>query len=323
MRKENLGSWIDELKQFQETVEGIEAGGFATAELRRHAIIDAIHSLTRRWLGRLTERLREGPLPGWQEKAEKENLHPDFSSWLAEAVAHVDRQCATLAPEPPAPDTPDKDLTPAALAESFRSQAPSMTRIALEAICREWQSRFDEALLLPLREQIKAAEEEYKQLENNIENKLGRKDLKSRVKALKSEIASLSAKSGAMAERVREWRCTEAEKWVDWLATQPLYDEFTSLDGRRPIPQTIAELVSQESQYAPDVNDGVRVNIAPLQKAGILARDVLATKDVEKAIADRAEWRADERRWCRQGVLPQPGWWPEPKVSTKEGEEPA
>jgi hypothetical protein len=51
------------------------------------------------------------------------------------------------------------------------------------------------------------------------------------------------------------------------------------------------------------------VNIAPLQRAGLLAADVLAAKDVEKAIADRAEWRADERRWCREGKLPQPGWW--------------
>lgn len=322
-RKPRLGFWIDELKQFQETLEGIEAGGFATPELRRYAIIDAIHSLTRRWLGRLARQLRGGPLPGWQEKAEKENLHPDFPCWLAEAVEHVDRLCATVAPDPPAPDTPDKELTPVALAEAFRGQAPSMIRKALEAVCRGWQSQFDKALLQPIREQVKAAEQEYKQLEDNIENKLSRKDLKSRVKALKSEIASLSAKSGALAERIREWRCTEAETWLDWLAMQPLYDEFTSLDGRRPIPQTVAELISQESQYVPDVNDGVRVNIAPLQKAGILARDVLAAKDVEKAIADRAEWRADERRWCRQGVLPHPGWWPEPNASTKEGEETA
>jgi hypothetical protein len=63
--------------------------------------------------------------------------------------------------------------------------------------------------------------------------------------------------------------------------------------------------------YNPDLNDGVRVNIAPLQRAGLLASDVLAAKDVEKAIADRAEWRADERRWCRDGKLARPCWWPE------------
>jgi hypothetical protein len=67
--------------------------------------------------------------------------------------------------------------------------------------------------------------------------------------------------------------------------------------------------VGQERRYDPDLNDGVRVNIAPLQRAGLLAADVLA-KDVEKAIADRAEWRSDERRWCREGKLPRPGWWP-------------
>lgn len=42
-----------------------------------------------------------------------------------------------------------------------------------------------------------------------------------------------------------------------------------------------------------------------------MAADVLAAKDVDKAIADRAEWRADERRWAREGKLPRPGWWKE------------
>jgi hypothetical protein len=86
-----------------------------------------------------------------------------------------------------------------------------------------------------------------------------------------------------------------------------------SLDGRRPPPGTIAEFIAQESLYAPDINDGVRVNIAPLQKAGILAAEVLAAKDLDKAIADRADWRSDERRWVREGKLPQPGWWAEQK----------
>ena len=117
------------------------------------------------------------------------------------------------------------------------------------------------------------------------------------------------------------WRLPEAEEWVEWLATQPLYDEFASHDGRRSVPNTVADFVSQESQYAPDINDGVRVNIAPLQKAGILARDVLAAKDVDKAIADRAEWRADERRWCRQGVLPRPGWWPEVRITATDAQD--
>lgn len=68
-------------------------------------------------------------------------------------------------------------------------------------------------------------------------------------------------------------------------------------------------------RYDPDGNDGVHVNIAPLQKAQLLSVPVLAAKDVDNAIADRATWRADERRWCRTGKLPRPGWWSEERLS--------
>ena len=91
-------------------------------------------------------------------------------------------------------------------------------------------------------------------------------------------------------------------------ADEPL-DRWTSRDGQASHPTNRAEFEAQEMRYDPDLNDGVRVNIAPLQKFGLLAADVLDAKDLEKAIADRAEWRADERRWCREGKLPQPGWW--------------
>ena len=91
---------------------------------------------------------------------------------------------------------------------------------------------------------------------------------------------------------------------------EPL-DKWCSLDGTRLVPDNQDALLQQESGYFPDINDGVRVNIAPLQKAGLLAADVLSKKDVDKAIADRAQWRADERRWCRENKLPQPGWWPD------------
>ena len=100
----------------------------------------------------------------------------------------------------------------------------------------------------------------------------------------------------------------------DFGANEP-NDKWTSRDGRTPAPASRDVLMAQESRYDPDLNDGVRVNIAPLQRAGLLAANVLATKDVEQAIADRAEWRGDERRWCRDGKLPRPGWW----VTTAEG----
>jgi hypothetical protein len=97
---------------------------------------------------------------------------------------------------------------------------------------------------------------------------------------------------------------------LDSIATQEPLDKWTSRDGRAPHPTTREAFLAQEQRYDPDLNDGVRVNVAPLQRAELLAVDVLAAKDVEKAIADRASWRADERRWCREGKLPQPGWWP-------------
>ena len=92
------------------------------------------------------------------------------------------------------------------------------------------------------------------------------------------------------------------------VAREPV-DRWCSPDGVKAPPEDRAALLRQEQRYIPDLNDGVRVNIAPLQKAGLLAADVLAKKDLDKAIADRAEWRADERRWVREGKLPRPGWW--------------
>jgi hypothetical protein len=49
---------------------------------------------------------------------------------------------------------------------------------------------------------------------------------------------------------------------------------------------------------------------------GLLETSVLAGKDMEEAIADRAARRDDERRWCREGKLPKPGW----RVQRKKGE---
>jgi hypothetical protein len=93
------------------------------------------------------------------------------------------------------------------------------------------------------------------------------------------------------------------------MAGQEMYDQLSNLNGKRPPPQTVAEFIRKEGLYQSDINEGVRVNIAPLQKAGLLTADLLAGKDVDKAIADRAAWRDDERRWCREGKLPKPGWW--------------
>ena len=96
---------------------------------------------------------------------------------------------------------------------------------------------------------------------------------------------------------------------LNLIANMEPPDRWTSPDGKREQPRDRNAFLAQEKRYDPDINDGVRVNIAPLQSAGLLAADVLATKDLGKAISDRAEWRADERRWCREGKLLHPGWW--------------
>jgi hypothetical protein len=101
---------------------------------------------------------------------------------------------------------------------------------------------------------------------------------------------------------------------LDAVAANEPLDKWTRSGAA---PTSREAFLAQERKYAPDLNDGIRVNISPLQRAGLLAADVLAAKDVEKAIADRAHWRADERRWCREGKLPGPGWWPEGVAEVK------
>jgi hypothetical protein len=73
-------------------------------------------------------------------------------------------------------------------------------------------------------------------------------------------------------------------------------------------PASREDFLRQEQAWRVDLNDGVRVNIAPIQFAGLLISDVLKAADAKKAIADRARWRSDERRWVRAGKLPRCGW---------------
>ncbi len=146
------------------------------------------------------------------------------------------------------------------------------------------------------------------------------KEVKAKIKKFSEEMDSKAGKAQAIRDAIQAWRLPDPiPASLDFSPSSPnlppLFDQVASLDERRSPPKTIADFIAQESLYAPDINDGVRVNIAPLQKAGVLAADVLAAKDVDKAIADRAEWRSDERRWVREGKLPQPGWW---KVSKED-----
>ncbi len=96
--------------------------------------------------------------------------------------------------------------------------------------------------------------------------------------------------------------CPELQRF---MALEPL-DHWSGNGYLAPTSRD--ELLRNEQTWHVDINDGVRVNIAPLQLAGVLASDVLKIADAKKALADRARWRADERRWVRDGKLPRCGW---------------
>ncbi|HVB25511.1 MAG TPA: hypothetical protein VNG51_26475 [Ktedonobacteraceae bacterium] len=90
------------------------------------------------------------------------------------------------------------------------------------------------------------------------------------------------------------------------LADEPL-DRWSG-DGLQA-PKNADALYRAEKAWQVDINDGVRVNIAPLQLAGVLTSVVLAkASDAKKALIDRSRWRSDERRWVRAGKLPRCGW---------------
>jgi hypothetical protein len=100
------------------------------------------------------------------------------------------------------------------------------------------------------------------------------------------------------------------------LANEPL-DRWSG-DGVTS-PASRDDLVRAERAWRVDLNDGVRVNIAPVRLAGLLAGDVLKAVDTTKAIADRTRWRADERRWVREGKLSRYGWMPDSVPEVRRG----
>lgn len=96
---------------------------------------------------------------------------------------------------------------------------------------------------------------------------------------------------------------------LDKICENETLDRWTHDGFLAPI--SFEDFQRQEQAWRVDLNDGVRVNIAPVQMAGLLVSDVLKAADAKKAIADRARWRADERRWVRAGKLPRCGWMPD------------
>jgi len=323
-RKNLLMERIQELKAFDAVVTDAGVSGFGPVplqpQLRQCAMNDAMLCLKARWLKRLSSVIQEGPLADWRRQADETGLHAEFSTWVMDAVTHLDYHCTVVGPQPPIEKTLDRDPTAKDLAAMICAESEAMLTGAMKYACLVWWKSFDATILKPISEKIRDAKKELQALKERsldpkidpkeyLENKRKMSALKSDVKAWQEEMAVKFGQGHAVREAIDAWPCPEALTWESWLAGQAMYDQLSGLNGKRPPPHTVAEFIRQESLYQPDINDGVRVNIAPLQKAGLLTADVLAGKDVDKAIADRAAWRDDERRWCREGKLPKPGWW--------------
>ena len=324
-RKVQLDNWIDELQAFDAKLEAVTMSGFGPEKLHSHlrqsAIDDAILQLKSAWLAKLGETIQKGPLATWVKAAADAGLDCPLGEWIKEAFDHLNYHCFAVGVKPPKESTLKDDPGSSVLAALICPEAKKMVKGAIQLANEEWWKKFDDALLSPIKAKLKEARAEQKELKEELKA-LGKKPgqrafeitqrldiLKGEIKALNNEKKDLEGRADKVRKPIEKWTCPEAETWETWLAQQPMYDAISSLDEKRKPPVTVEDFIRQESMYAPDINDGVRVNIAPLQKAGILAADVLAKKDVDKAIADRSEWRRDERRWVREGKLPQLGWW--------------
>lgn len=318
-----LDQWIEEMKAFDAKLEVVAERGFASDSLRQLGINDALLSLTATWLRRLNEVISTGPLVDWRNSATGTDLHPDFPAWIGEAFSRLDHFCTAVGPRPPDEKTFTEDPTSKNLAPLVCASPSATVARVLVLGCDRWWKLFDGAVLASLKESLKQAREEQKRVKEelkldevkhdysrNMALSDRKEELAATIKSLGVEIDTKTAAAKTLRVQIERWTCPDADGWEAWLGGQALFDIVASIDSRRPPPVSLAEFIAQESAYAPDINDGVRVNIAPVQKAGLLHAPVLDAKDLDKAIADRADWRADERRWVREGKLPQPGWWP-------------
>jgi hypothetical protein len=308
-RKELLRNRIGELGVFNKTIAEVITSGFGPAglkdhTLRQYAIDDAMLCLKARWLKKLSTFLQARPLDEWLKKADQTELHTDFSTWIADTMTHLDYHCAVVGPRPPDEKTLSSDPAAADLAGLISADAEIMLENVLKYACNIWWKPFNAHILKPLSDQIRdgkkrvqilkeMADDPQRSFKEQAEITREIKGIKDNIRMLQTELFQKTGLGQEIKDAILSWQCPEVLTWGPWLADQQMYDQVSSLNEKRPPPKTVADFIQQESLYQLDINDGVRVNIAPLQKAGLLFMDVLATKDVDKAIADRADWRAD------------------------------
>ena len=325
-RRIELETQIEELKHFDVKLNDLTESTFGPhrmiPHLRQNALEDSMLCLKTQWLKKLSGIMQQDPLKGWITLAEQAEVHAKLPEWIMEPVHNLHYFCSNVGAHTPKEKTFKEDPGAGELAEIICSRAEDMVKGSLRLVCTSWWKNLDGAVFTPLRKQIRDLQNELKLLKEKeaVEGKdnprlifdfeMRIESLKMEMKALRKALADKTEKAKRIRDEIESWSNTDALTWEPWLATQHMYDAISGIDSQHNPPGSIQDFIQQESAYLPDINDGVRVNIAPLQKAGVLAGDVLAKKDLNKAISDRAEWRADERRWCREGKLPQPGWWP-------------
>lgn len=158
---------------------------------------------------------------------------------------------------------------------------------------------------------------------------------RSRIEHSKTETGGIQLFSDDIVSAFASERIRELEEFAEKLRTIEeqgfACDELQKLLLNEPLdrwcgdgyfaPASPEELRREEEAWHVDINDGVRVNIAPLQLTGVLASDVLKDTDARKAIEDRARWRSDERRWVREGKLPRCGWMDEQVPASEKWDE--
>jgi hypothetical protein len=283
---------VRELLEFEAKLRAVEGAGFATPDLTAIAVQDALQSLTKPLLARFQADLAPDEA-AWREEAAA--IDESLAVPLSEALRRIPLACAravrqqlaALATQRKARKEDEREeLAPidGASARAFVvTYATALLGVAIAEVTASWEREFAG----------------WAREQRDLAVAAGRRPPK-----LKEEKAA----ARKLVDRISRWQPVEAGV-AEFIQALPLLDRTCGQPGR-PIPTTLEEFIAAEGAYRPDVNDGVRVNIAPLQRADLLGADVLVAKDILPAIADRAIWRADERRWVREGRLPQPGWWP-------------
>lgn len=276
----DLGLIVEELGGFADKLEEVGRSGFSTPGLRAIAVREAVQSLVQPLLARWRGELQGGPMHGWAVDAR--SVDPSLAVALEDAAEALPAACSRWADLVDAPEWGDEAPEPADVRAAVLAVTGALVRAVSEALGEAVQDAF--------RRWMKGERERARSL-------LIRQPRFAREKGTVEDLLRL----------VDAWS-PDIDGLPRFLDGLPLLDRWCG-EPRRQVPATLADFVADESAWRPDVNDGVRVNVAPLQKEGLLACDVLAAWDVEPAIADRARWRADERRWVREGKLSRPGWW--------------